>query len=165
MRKLHRAAPPPGNNLSLLNTYPKKIFKKAVSKTATSYVSWPPAGEEEPDPGTAMKEFVQRIDASAVRTIDDLSGREKLLWELGIICPVEYLQGGPIAKEYLDARSSAIIERRRQELEKLQFKAFFDGVEIRKPVLLPTTQIRGTSLDKVDEDRAKDVRVYPIDFR
>jgi hypothetical protein len=112
-----------------------------------------------------MKAFVQRIDASGLRTIDDLSGREKLLWELGIICPVEYLEGGPVAHEYLDAHSAAIIERRHEAMKKLRFKVFFDGVEIRKPILLPTSQLRSTSIDDVDQDQAKDVRVYPIDIR
>jgi hypothetical protein len=164
-REIDREGHPKGTIVELLDIQPQSSFRKSISRKAHSYVDWIPAGEREPRPGQAMKEFVKRIDQDGVRTIENLTGREKLLWELGSICPVEYLQGGPVAKDYLDDRTEKIIERCQDELKQLKFKVFYDGIEVRKPILLPTSQLRPRALDQVDEGVPTDIHVYPIEVK
>lgn len=139
-------------------------FYKAISKGSDKYldlVNWPQADKVE-DNGKVMKEFVQFLDGIGVRNIEDLTGRDQFLWELGLICPVEYLEDGPIQGAYLNEESKKIIDEIKGELTGLNFKAYFDGVQLRRPIYLPSTKVRTSEIDHLDSKTNQDFRVFPI---
>jgi len=97
------------------------------------------------DPKT-LPDFVDWLTKKSVRQISDYN---RLLWELGVICPVPYLEDGPI-------EAHDVIPDIRQTLLDYDFTVTIDGLELRKPILLPTSpdiRIRG-----------KDYEIYPVEF-
>ncbi len=139
-------------------------FYKAISRRSVKYldlVDWPQSDKIE-DNGKIMKVFVKLLDSIGVRNIEDLTGRDQFLWELGLICPVEYLEDGPIQSSYLNGESKKIIGEIKGELESLNFKVYFDGVQLRRPIYLPSTKIRTSEIDQLDSETNQDFRVFPI---
>jgi len=162
-REIPRGKEDRGTLVELVNISPGSNFHKAISKKARNYVPWPARGEREKKPGEAMQTFVRRMDEAGVSSIENLSGRERLLWELGVICPVEYLKDGPVAKEYLDPKTEKILDYIKERQEQLRFHVYFDGVQVRKPILLPTRKLRTTAIDQVDQGQLADIRTFPIE--
>jgi hypothetical protein len=56
----------------------------------------------------------------------------QFLWELSIMTPVQYLEGGPVLLE------PDLLGRKREELTRLNFAVLVDNRPLRKPVLLPS---------------------------
>lgn len=97
------------------------------------------------DPKT-LPDFVDWLTKKSVREISDYN---RLLWELGVICPVPYLEDGPI-------EAHDVIPDIRQTLLDYNFTVTIDGLELRKPILLPTSpEIR---------TRREDYGIYPVEF-
>jgi hypothetical protein len=156
-----------GTTVILKNILKGSNFHQALAKTNTNgmkYVSWPSDATSISDNGAIMENFIRNIDADGVRSIEDLEGREQFLWEIGLICPVEYLEDGPIRKEFLDSNSELIINRIKNDLKNLNFKVYFDGVQVRKPIRLPSTKLRKWDIDDIDIDSGKDFKVHPIEI-
>ncbi len=63
-------------------------------------------------------------------TVAEHGAYAQLVWELATMAPVRYFESGPI----LDNDG---LDDLRARLEGYRFKAFIDGVELRKPILLP----------------------------
>ena len=94
----------------------------------------------------ALPDFVQWLTTTSVRQISDYN---RLLWELGVICPVPYLEDGPI-------KGHDVIPDVRRTLLDHDFTIKIDGLELRKPVLLPTSpEIR---------NRGEDYEIYDVEF-
>jgi hypothetical protein len=74
---------------------------------------------------------VNAIQSSQQR-ISKLVGYDQLLWELGLLSPVNYFEDGPVI-----GVKSPIIEEIKAGLKSYNFNLFVDGVEIRKPILFP----------------------------
>ncbi|MCJ7804441.1 hypothetical protein MUP35_01775, partial [Patescibacteria group bacterium] len=85
--------------------------------------------------------LIKFIDSIKKKNFNELSQYDQLIWELGILCPVEYLSNGPLP-------DNEIIHTDVERLKGYNFKVFIDGFEIRKPVLFPTSK----DLNKKDSD-------------
>lgn len=154
-----------GTEIILQRIDKKSNFFKAIVKKAKKdlkFVNWPFDPTSKDDEGEIMSSFVKSIDEMGVRSVEDLCGRERFLWELGLICPVEYLEDGPVRREFLDDNSRPVIEGMKDELKSLNFKVFFDGVQLRKPISLPSTKLRVSEIDELDTGSSDDVSVFPI---
>lgn len=94
----------------------------------------------------ALPDFVGWLTTASVRQISDYN---KLLWELGVICPVPYLEDGPI-------KGHDVIPDIKRNLLDYDFTIKIDGLELRKPILLPTSpEIR---------NRGEDYEIYDVEF-
>src|SRR2546427_2887241 len=65
-------------------------------------------------------------------SISDLSGLARLEWELGVIAPIRYVEGGPVS-DYSDK----ILEGITSELKKARFDVWLDNHQILRPIRLP----------------------------
>lgn len=96
-------------------------------------------------------DFAKFVDSIKKEKFNEVAEYDKLIWELGLLCPVEYLSNGPLP-------NNKIIEREVKRLQKYNFKVFVDGYEIRKPIILPT--------DRNLTKEGSDYKVYPyISFK
>jgi len=77
---------------------------------------------------------------------NELSQYDQLILELGILCPVEYMDNGPLP-------DNEIINSDIKRLRGYDFKVFVDGLEIKKPILFPT--------DKDLNKKNSDYKIYP----
>lgn len=75
--------------------------------------------------------FVKRVQQDGAR-ISRLAGYDQLLWELGLLSPVRYLDDGPIR----GVRDETILGLKRR-MDSYDLNLFVDGIEIRKPILFP----------------------------
>ena len=75
-----------------------------------------------------MTHFLKSVSKS---TIAEHGAYASLIWELAAAAPVRYLPGGPV-------RGTGEISDLVRRLEEFDFHVFLDGVELLKPVLLPT---------------------------
>jgi len=97
------------------------------------------------DPKT-LSEFVEWLTQTSVC---EISAYNRLLWELGVICPVPYLEDGPI-------KGHDVLAEVKRTLHDYGFTVKIDGLELRKPILFPTSpEIRS---------RGEDYEIYPIEF-
>lgn len=152
-----------GTIVELRNVDKSSNFFHKISKTGLELINWPTPGKRETEPPKIMEEFVDEISRKRIRIIEDLAGRELIAWELGTICPVEYLRDGPVRNEYLHGPSLTVISGLKTELAKLKFKVYYDGIELRKPIVFPTGKLRDSSLDLADKEQSGDIRVFPIE--
>lgn len=83
---------------------------------------------EKGDPKTLL-DFVRWVSKRSIRHLSDYN---RLLWELGVICPVPYLKDGPVKGEN-------VISDIRQALAHYDFTVTIDGLELRKPILFPSS--------------------------
>jgi hypothetical protein len=79
----------------------------------------------------SSESFVQFIDSLKGKRFNEVAQYDQLIWELGLLCPVEYVDGGPLPV-------NSIIEPEIRRLREYDFKVFVDGYEIRKPIKFPT---------------------------
>ncbi|MCI4327711.1 MAG: ATP-binding protein [Thermoplasmata archaeon] len=140
----------------------REAFHAMISSPGESSVAWPSGPEQ--DSGQAMEGLVRKFADSGVLTMESLPGREQILWELGLMCPVEYLPDGPIADEFLNTTTRPVIRRLRDRAATLGFKLIFDGVEVRKPILLPTPKKVSSTVDQYDASLGEDVKVWTREF-
>jgi hypothetical protein len=95
--------------------------------------------------------FVDFIDSVKNKKFNEVSQYDQLIWELGLLCPVEYIDDRPLP-------DNTIIQPEMGRLREYDFKVFVDGYEIRKPIFLPTNKA-------LCEEEA-DFKIYPrISFR
>lgn len=98
--------------------------------------------------GRAFKSdyFVKFVDSIKKKKFNEVSQYDHLIWELGLLCPVEYIDVGPLP-------DNTIIRREIKQLKNYNFKVFVDGYEIRKPVMFPT--------EKKLKAKEADYKIYP----
>lgn len=90
-----------------------------------------------------MKAFLASVSKD---TVAEHGAYAQLIWELAVTTPVRYFPEGPV-------RNTPKLNDLRKTLESYKFHVFLDGVELLKPILLPTS----TSVTH---------KVYPdLDFR
>lgn len=90
--------------------------------------------------------FIKFLDSIKGKKFNEISQYDQLVWELSLLCPVEYVNQGPLP-------DNSILKKEIARLRKNDFKVIVDGYEIRKPILFPT------STDLVKENA--DYKVYP----
>jgi len=97
------------------------------------------------------EDFIEFINSIKNKRFNELSQYDLLVWELGLLCPVQYIDGGPLP-------DNRIIRREIERLRKYDFKVFVDGYEVRKPIKFPTSDELTTEYS--------DYRIYPyISFK
>ena len=77
--------------------------------------------------------FIDFIDSVKNKKFNEISRYDQLIWELGLLSPVEYVEHGPLP-------DNAIIKKEISQLKDNDFKVFVDGYEIRKPIIFPTNK-------------------------
>jgi hypothetical protein len=82
-----------------------------------------------------IEDFLKIVEAG---TVAEHGAYAQMVWELAIAAPVEYMDGGPI-------RGTHELDDLRDRLARYKFKAYVDGVELRKPIFLP--QKRSLSIE------------------
>jgi hypothetical protein len=79
----------------------------------------------------AIETFFETVRSG---TVAEHGAYAQMVWDLSATSPVEYLDHGPIVDE-------PKLADLRKQLQAYKFKVFLDGVELRKPVLLPVSKI------------------------
>jgi len=90
--------------------------------------------------------FEDFMESVKDKKFNELSQYDQLIWELGLLCPVEYIDEGPLP-------NNRILKNEIAKLRSYNFKVFVDGYEIRKPIRFPTSGELGVAL--------LDVKTYP----
>lgn len=93
------------------------------------------------DPET-FEEFVEWVKDKRIR---ELSEYNRMIWELALICPVKYLDDGPV-------KGYDVIPAIKDRFKKYDFTVIVDGIELKKPLLFPT--------DDEIKDKTDDFCVY-----
>lgn len=163
-REIPNAKNERGSEIVLTKVDPTGPFRAVLAGEGKSLVKWPRPGEREQTPGNVMDGFVRELAQSGLLTTEPLCGREQILWDLGVMCPVDYLNEGPIAPDYLDDQSRRVIDELKARVHRMDFKLFFDGVEVRKPILLPTPKRVPSTIDQYDPTVGSDVKVWTRRF-
>jgi hypothetical protein len=88
-----------------------------------------------------MEDYLSAVESG---TVAEHGAYAQMIWELAITAPVEYLDEGPV----VDAPAVAYLRERHA---RYGFKAYVDGVELRKPIRLPPRPVRSI-----------EHRIYPI---
>jgi hypothetical protein len=96
----------------------------------------------------AFTGFVKEV-AKARRGLSQFSEYDRLIWELSLVAPVKYLEEGPIV-------GYEVIPQIKKQLKKYNFKLVVDGLELRKPILLP--------LDAGIKQKGSDFDFVPIHY-
>lgn len=140
----------------------KSKFHQVISRPGLKFVDWPAEGEFETEPCRAMEGLVRGFLSSSKLSTKELSGREQILWNLGVSCPVEYLDAGPVLAEVENNEARQVISELKAKTASFQFRVWYDGVQVRKPILQPTPRPEAKGLEELDENSPKDVMVWPI---
>lgn len=90
----------------------------------------------------SIAEFLKIVERN---TVSEHGAYAQLVWELAATSPVEYLPHGP-------AKAQGVLRALRERLSRYNFKAYLDGVELRKPIRLPRRA-----------DKSIENRLYPIE--
>ncbi len=90
-----------------------------------------------------FEEFINDIKH---KRLNEIAQYDQLIWELGLLCPVEYIENGPLP-------NNMIIRKEVLRLKNYDFKVFVDGFEISKPIKFPTSEEL-----KVED---ADYKIYP----
>lgn len=178
-----------GTRVELRNVRTGQFFKVLTSR-GEALVRWPLIGRREPHGGQVIERLVGAIEAKNLLYVDRLSGREQILWHLAMAAPVEYLDPGPIRPGFGDSEANDTVRQLKDRVAGLKFKVWLDGVELRKPILLPTPNrneevpddpmlperiiVRPITVDgKIEGEQVKALgylfyqpyRIYPADLR
>lgn len=114
-------------------------FYKVLMREGERCITFPGRGYREKVPGSRMAELVEKCQRNPhVLYTDRLTGREQLVWNIGMTAPVRYLDGGPIRAGHVTPEIQPTLDELRKFNEGLQFQVWIDGIEVRKPILLPT---------------------------
>ena len=90
-------------------------------------------------------DFVKRV--SEQRRRPTLSRYDMFLWELASLCPVPYFEDGPV-------KGWDGWDHIKKRLKDFNFAVIVDGYELRKPILLPTTEEL--------QQQGEDFDIYPF---
>jgi len=90
-----------------------------------------------------IEDFLRIVEKG---TVAEHGAYAQMVWELAVTAPIEYMKGGPI-------RTSKELEDLQQRLQAYNFKAYVDGVQLKRPILLPRKSTAGI-----------EHKVYPTNF-
>jgi hypothetical protein len=153
-----------GTTLDLQPVDADSPFRRFLLEPGMDLIDWPESGKSEAIPGKGVSDVVEGIGSRPIRTIDQLRGRERVLWELGLMAPVHYLPNGPISSEVLGGDARRVVEDIVNSVNNLDFRVFLDGVEVLKPIRLPTPKTASSKWDRLDTSAGEDLHVFPIDI-
>lgn len=142
----------------------RKAQSRSNSRAPSTLMQWPETEDSPQASQDRMAAFVKAIDDWRVSSATRLDGREYVLWELALITPIEYLDGGPIHPSYLRGDVKRVVDHLVTEAARWNFKVYFDDVELRKPIRLPSRKLRKTAADKRDRASSRDITAFPLEF-
>ncbi len=143
----------------------KSRFHTVISRPAREFTPWPAPGQTEATPGAAMTQLVEGFLREGYISISKLSGREQILWNLGMISPVEYLDGGPIRAGTAGNLAGELIADLKAANQRYGFHVWYDGIQVRKPILFPTPVPPAQELvEEFDPEASNDTAVWPIEI-
>lgn len=90
-------------------------------------------------------EHVRDLLESKVKDWGDFDAYSQTMLRVGLNVPVPYLPG------WYGKKKSQLLEGLADEVASLQFKVLYDGSDLRKPVVLPTSS-KGSALQKIEID-------------
>lgn len=157
-KKLH------GSEITLRNVR-KSAFHGVITEGGLNLVDeYFREGSFEKDPGSGMQKFVRKTLDEKVHSIDRLCGRDRILWHLGLSCPVQYLAGGPINPALVPIDVRPVIDQLRADISAYKFELWYDGLQVRKPILLPTPEpdVDTESLESIDKSISEGFTAWPI---
>jgi len=137
-------------------------FYDIISGDGLALAEWPRDKTRGPADGKLMRNFVGKVQNQNLHALPKLSGRNQLLWHLGMTTPVRYLDDGPIDEKFRSGDVKAIIDRLREIAESFNFRVWFDGIEIRKPLLLPTPESKRGDTEESDVGAIDDYHAWPV---
>jgi len=122
----------------------EKRFWKAMNRKGQQFFER--SKLRRPSSAALYEDFVDWVDEvyshnPANASIRKMRGYEEFMWQLGLILPVEYVKDGPVRNEFLERAPAAFrrsIEKTKDRLKRYDFHVFVDGVEIKKPIRIPT---------------------------
>jgi hypothetical protein len=150
-----------GTSIELRDVHEGEFYDILQTK-GENFMDWPSGGSRAPADGRLMNEFVEQMQSNNVHALPTLDGRNQLLWHLGMTTPVRYLRNGPVDPKLARGEAAKVIEKLRGVPESFDFRLWFDGVEIRKPLLLPTPPTARTETEEGDVGDIDDSHVWPI---
>jgi hypothetical protein len=109
-----------------------------------------------------MQKYVAQVQNQNIHALPKLNGRNQLLWHLGMNTPVRYLDDGPIDQKYIHGDVGVIVNRLRNIAELFNFKLWFDGIEVRKPLLFPTPESKRGDTEESDVGAIDDYHAWPV---
>lgn len=137
-------------------------FIDVLRREGERCITFPRRGFKEIAAGSRMAELVEKCQKNPhVLYTDRLTGREQLVWNLGMTAPVKYLDGGPIRAAHVTSETQETLDELKKFNESLKFEVWVDGVEIRKPILLPTH--RPGRRPPADPDLPHDILVQTVE--
>jgi len=122
-------------------------FRTRLLETSGPETKIPGYKFREGDP-KALEDLVDWLTKKRI-SVREVPDHLRLLWELGVICPVPYLENGPI-------KGHDVIPDIKRTLLDYDFTVKIDGLELRKPILFPTSpEIR---------NKGEDYEIYTVEF-
>jgi|SRR5436309_6461042 len=137
-------------------------FFRVISADGLDLAGWPSDQVRAPADGKLMRAFVGRVQEQNIHALPNLDGRNQLLWHLGMNTPVRYLDDGPVSEEFRHGDVRPIINRLTEMANSFKFRLWFDGIEVRKPLLLPTPKVNRTETEESDVGVIDDYQTWPI---
>ncbi len=137
-------------------------FFGVISADGADLAGWPSGRAKGPADGKLMRAFVGRVQDQNLHALPNLNGRNQLLWHLGMTTPVRYLDNGPVAEDVSQSEVKAVVDRLKGMADSFNFRLWFDGIEIRKPLLLPTPQSQRGDKEESDVGAIDDYHTWPI---
>src|SRR6266496_1600507 len=138
-------------------------FYNIISADGLGLAEWPKDKNLAPADGQLMRKYVAEVQNRNLHALPKLlNGRNQILWHLGMTTPVRYLDDGPIDAKFRHGEVKSIVEWLRDLTEKFNFKVWFDGIEVRKPLILPTPAVKRGDTEESDVGAIDDCQAWPI---
>jgi hypothetical protein len=137
-------------------------FYGIISSEGLGLAKWPREKIRGPADGKLMRDYVTEVQDQNLHALPRLNGRNQLLWHLGMTTPVRYLDDGPVDQKFRHREVKPIIDRLRDMAEKFNFRLWFDGIEVRKPLLLPTPEAKRGDTEESDVGAIDDYHAWPV---
>jgi hypothetical protein len=137
-------------------------FLGVISAEGLGLAEWPRDGTRGAADGKLMERYVAQVQNQNIHALPKLNGRNQLLWHLGMNTPVRYLDDGPIDQKFGNADVRTIVNRLRDIAESFNFRVWFDGIEVRKPLLLPTPESKRGDTEEGDVGAIDDCHAWPV---
>jgi hypothetical protein len=90
--------------------------------------------------GKTFEEIIDEIEKNKLDASKDIGRYWQLMLQIANIVPVEYLNNGPIKVPSKDVGSLKTINEIKNYVKSLNFSVDFDGVYLKKPILLPNEE-------------------------
>src|SRR3989454_2168816 len=159
--KVDNSAREIGTTIELRRVHDGDFFN-VISANGLGLAEWPANRTRGPADGKLMREYVAQVQNQNIHALPKLNGRNQLLWHLGMNTPVRYLNDGPIDQKFMHGDVGVIVNELRRIAESFNFQLWFDGIEVRKPLLFPTPVSKRGDIEDSDVGAIDDYHAWPV---